>query len=59
MGEEADADWQAGMIEAGAEATCLHQWTGWKIIGRTGDWFHPHIVQRRCKLCSKIEQEDQ
>lgn len=48
MGDEADADWQAGLVEMGIEnarsayreprACKGHKWSAWKVIGRTGDW---------------------
>lgn len=35
-----------------------HQWTDWKEIGRTGDWFHPLIVERKCLLCGATETDE-
>ncbi len=74
MGEEADADWEAGMLEAGYDDTrrweaakiraaaddqCkAHKWSDWKEIGRTGDWFHPLIVERKCKRCGITETDE-
>lgn len=73
MGEEADADWEAGMLEAGRELVendfrdklyrgsgrCkAHKWSAWKEIGRTGDWFHPLIVERRCRACGATETDE-
>lgn len=39
-------------------ATCDHKWLAWKIIGYTGDWFHPHIVQRECEKCRQSETDE-
>lgn len=35
---------------------CL--WSAWKIIGNTGDWFHPHIVERKCAQCGQTETDE-
>lgn len=35
-----------------------HAWTAWEIVGHTGDWFHPHIVKRRCKICDVTETDE-
>jgi len=35
----------------------VHQWDGGKEIGRTGDWFHPLIVEFRCP-CGATKTED-
>lgn len=35
-----------------------HDWSVWKIIGHTGDWFTPHILERKCKTCGKTEDRD-
>lgn len=37
---------------------CKHEWSAWKIIGRTGDWFHPHIVERTCSKCRYSESDE-
>lgn len=37
---------------------CAHDWTDWKEIGRTGDWFHPLIVKRECKTCGAAETDE-
>lgn len=70
MGEEADADWEAGMLEAGREhvlndmrdrqyrACKGHKWSTWKTVGRTGDWFHPLIVERKCEKCGSVETDE-
>lgn len=70
MGEEADADWEAGMLEAGREhvesdmrdrryGACKgHKWSGWKVVGRTGDWFHPLIAERKCHVCGSVETDE-
>ncbi len=34
-----------------------HKWDGGKEIGRTGDWFHPLIVEYRC-ACGARKTED-
>lgn len=34
----------------------IHTWSDWKIIGHTGDWFHPHIIKRKCAMCPATEQ---
>jgi hypothetical protein len=36
----------------------VHEWSDWKEIGRTGDWFHPLIVERKCKGCGKRETDE-
>lgn len=38
--------------------TGKHQWTDWEVIGYTGDWFHPRIVERKCKKCGVKEQDE-
>lgn len=35
-----------------------HEWGAWKIVGYTGDWFHPRIVERECKTCHEIESDE-
>lgn len=35
-----------------------HSWSDWKEIGRTGDWFHPIIVERRCNRCGTTEIDE-
>jgi hypothetical protein len=35
-----------------------HEWSKWKVIGYTGDWFHPRIVERTCEICSATEQAE-
>lgn len=35
-----------------------HSWSDWKDIGRTGDWFKPIIVERRCKNCPATETDE-
>lgn len=35
-----------------------HQWTDWKEVGRTGDWFHPLIVERKCLTCGAAETDE-
>lgn len=35
-----------------------HSWSDWKEIGRTGDWFHPLIVERKCKTCGATETDE-
>lgn len=35
-----------------------HKWSGWKEIGRTGDWFHPLIVERKCETCGARETDE-
>lgn len=37
---------------------CRHDWSAWKIVGYTGDWFHPHIVERECKTCRVSERDE-
>lgn len=34
-----------------------HKWSAWKEIGRTGDWFHPLIVERKCE-CGAAETDE-
>jgi hypothetical protein len=34
-----------------------HKWSDWKVVGYTGDWFHPHIVERRCACGAKQSDE--
>jgi hypothetical protein len=69
MGEEADADWDAGLVQWGASdarrdrrdfSACNSRckWSEWKIIGRTGDWFKPLIVERKCKTCGTTETDE-
>ncbi len=36
----------------------VHDWSDWKEIGRTGDWFHPLIVERKCKTCGTTETDE-
>ena len=36
----------------------VHEWTDWKEVGRTGDWFHPLIVERKCKKCGRTETDE-
>jgi hypothetical protein len=36
----------------------VHEWSDWKEIGRTGDWFHPIIVERKCKSCGVRETDE-
>jgi hypothetical protein len=36
----------------------VHEWSRWKEIGRTGDWFHPLIVERYCKTCGATETDE-
>lgn len=36
----------------------VHDWSEWKEIGRTGDWFHPLIVERKCKTCGAQETDE-
>lgn len=36
----------------------VHDWSDWKEIGRTGDWFHPLIVERKCKTCGASEADE-
>jgi len=36
----------------------VHSWSDWKEIGRTGDWFHPLIVERKCKTCGCSETDE-
>jgi len=43
---------------AAKEAEHIHDWSGWKEIGRTGDWFHPLIVERKCKTCGTTETDE-
>ena len=38
--------------------SCDHKWSPWKIVGHTGDWFHPHIVERECKKCRACETDE-
>jgi hypothetical protein len=40
------------------EAPHVHQWSRWQEIGRTGDWFHPLIVERTCVTCGAIETDE-
>lgn len=35
-----------------------HKWSAWKEIGRTGDWFHPLIVERKCAICGSSETDE-
>ncbi len=35
-----------------------HDWSRHEIIGYTGDWFHPHIVRRKCKKCGHAETDE-
>lgn len=57
------------MLEAGREyvqndlkdklyRACRHKWSDWKDVGRTGDWFHPIIVERKCKKCGCTETDE-
>jgi hypothetical protein len=39
--------------------TCEHEWSAWKKVGYTGDWFHPHIIERKCQKCAKVESDEQ
>lgn len=53
----------APFVEAAAElkaarASHTHQWSRWQEVGRTGDWFHPRIVERTCVICGATETED-
>jgi hypothetical protein len=43
---------------AAEEAPHVHQWSRWQEIGRTGDWFHPLIVERTCVTCGAIETDE-
>ena len=36
----------------------IHTWSDWKEIGRTGDWFHHLIVERKCKECGAVETDE-
>lgn len=36
-----------------------HDWTSRKVVGYTGDWFKPRIVERECRKCGETEREDQ
>lgn len=40
------------------QQTCKHKWSNWKDVGRTGDWFKPIIVERRCETCGASQNED-
>jgi hypothetical protein len=35
-----------------------HKWGEWKIVEYTGDWFHPYVVRRWCKICPARETEE-
>lgn len=35
-----------------------HRWGEWKIVEYTGDWFHPHVVRRQCKICPARETDE-
>jgi hypothetical protein len=40
-----------------------HDWSVWKVVGHTGDWFHPHILERTflertCNTCGEKERRD-
>lgn len=41
-----------------AKAQHAHEWSHWKEIGRTGDWFHPLIVERKCTICGATETDE-
>lgn len=38
-------------------AVHAHKWDNGREIGRTGDWFHPLIVEYRC-ICGATKTED-
>lgn len=38
--------------------TCKHYWQPWQIVGHTGDWFHPHLVERVCRICGYLETDE-
>lgn len=35
-----------------------HKWDKGREVGRTGDWFHPLIVEYRCTKCGTTKTED-
>lgn len=42
-----------------AKAACKHEWGIWKVIGYTGDWFHPHVCERECDKCGQKQTQEQ
>ncbi len=55
------AIWDSPEDELTAElAPCTgpHEWGQWKVIGYTGDWFHPRIVKRKCAVCPVTETDE-
>lgn len=41
------------------QSKCRHEdWTPCEIVGYTGDWFNPRIVQRTCRGCGKTETKE-
>lgn len=56
--------WQAGIDGSKEDRRSeradahVHKWPDWKEIGRTGDWFHPLIVERKCKTCGATETDE-
>lgn len=49
------ADFMTANLEP---CTGPHEWKPWKVIGYTGDWFHPHIVERKCAVCPVTETDE-
>ena len=37
---------------------CSHEWSDWKVIAYTGDWFHPRVIQRECAKCGATETDE-
>lgn len=50
------ADWKGGA----EREYCVgpHRWGDWQIVEYTGDWFHPHVVRRWCKICPARETDE-
>lgn len=50
--------WQGHRGQAsGYHRPHTHQWSESREIGRTGDWFHPRIVEFKCP-CGETKVED-
>jgi hypothetical protein len=52
------ADHAEELTVANPPCTGIHTWGRWKVIGYTGDWFHPHIIERKCAVCPASEQDE-
>ena len=41
------------------QRNCKHKWDGpSREVGRTGDWFHPLIIEFSCSKCGVTKTED-